>query len=126
MVKPFRVYIKKGGSLTLEFRRFEVEGNTFTIYDSSDYPAKESAFISFDNVAAVIPEKQPESESRFKVYLKGGDSFEVSAEFFQSDQPQGLRFYRQRYPRNDEEIKNIYVALSEVIAIMPVGGLDRE
>jgi hypothetical protein len=126
MIRPFRVYLKKGGSITLEFRRFEIDGNRFTIYDSSDFAAQEEAYLSFDNIAAIMPENQPESDARFKVYLKGGESFEVSATHFKTDEARGIKFYRQRYPRNGEEIKNVYVALSEVIAIMPVGGLNRE
>lgn len=126
MIRPFRVYLKKGESLTLEFRRFEIEGNSFTLYDSLDNPVKEEAFLSLDNVAAVIPEKQMESDSRFKVYLKSGEMFEIVAELFKADQPPSVKFYRQRYPREDEEIKNIYVALSEVVAIMPVWGLKRQ
>lgn len=126
MIRPFRIYTKKGSSLTLEFRRFELDGSSFTLYDSTDYPVKEAAFLSFENVAAIIPEKQAESDSRFKVYLKSGESFEVVADMLKADEPPSVKFYWQRYPRNNEEVKNIYVALSEVVAIMPVGGLKRE
>jgi len=126
MLKKFTAYLKKGEPLTLEFRRFTFDSNGFTVYDSYNEAVPNRAFLSSDHIAAIIPEEQRESDSRFKVTLRNGQSFEVVAEIFNIDQPPSVRFCWQQYSHRQEEIQNIYVALSEVVAIMPVKGLQGE
>jgi predicted 3-demethylubiquinone-9 3-methyltransferase (glyoxalase superfamily) len=126
MLKKFTVYLKKGEPLTLEFRRFTFDANGFTVFDSYNDAVPNLAFLSIDHIAAIIPEEQRESDSRFKVILRNGQSFEVVAEVFKTDQPPSVRFCWQQYSHRQEEIQNIYVALSEVVAVMPVNGLQRE
>jgi len=124
MLKKFTVYLKKGEPLTLEFRRFTFDADGFTVYDSYNEAVPNQAFLSIDHIAAIIPEQQKQSDSRFKVILRNGQSFEVAAEILKTDQPPSIRFYWQQYPPQQEEIQNIYVVLSEVVAIMPVNGLQ--
>jgi hypothetical protein len=124
MAQTFIIYLKEGGTLTLEFSRFQVDGNSFIVYDRFDQAANES-FISFDNVAAIVPLKQSQRDWRFKVHLKTGSSFEVSADLFKTTDGR-LQFYRHNHPREDLVLENLYVALSEVVLIMPASFLMGE
>ena len=121
MLKKFRVYLKDGGSLELEFGKFTFDNNSFTIYDAYNSPASD-AFLNFDSVAAIIPERASDDSTGFTVYLKDNVSFKVAAEAFRRDQPPSLNFYY----RPDRLIPNIYVCLTEVIAILPSEGLTRQ
>lgn len=117
MAQTFIIYLKEGGTLTLEFSRFEVDGNSFIVYDRFNEAANEY-FISFDNVAAIVPLKQSQRDLRFKVLLKSGSSFEILADLFKTTDGR-LQFYRHNHPREDLLLENLYVALSEIVAIMP-------
>ena len=113
---------------TLEFRRFELKGDKFILYDSSDKESKEG-FLSFTNVAAIIPEQQRTEDALcFYVYLKGKPHIEVFASTFEAEQEPSVTFRHQqkdmmRNIMNEWPIENIYIALSEVVAIIPSDGL---
>lgn len=133
MLKNFRVYPKNGEMLLLEWRNFEFNENSFTLYDSGNFPSKEG-FLSFDNVAAILPEEQsrPRPEAiTFRVYLKNRkEPLEIAAHALDAEQPPSVKFYWQLQSGGGEientEIPEIYVALSEVVAIIPSDGLvDR-
>jgi len=59
----FTVFPKKGlEPFAIKIERFEVSGNDFILFDSGNSPSKE-AFLSFDDVAAILPKgKQPATE----------------------------------------------------------------
>jgi hypothetical protein len=124
MLKSFRVYFKNGEILTFKFLRFEYDEEQFIIYDSKDSAASD-AFLSFKPVAAIIPVEQQENEYWYTVYLKSGNSFEVSADRFIMGDKINVSFFWENTPQPDVEVDNIYVARSEVVAIIPSEGLER-
>lgn len=125
MLKSFRVYLKNGSILTLAFHRFEYDDEEmFTIYDSTD-TAVDHTYLFLKHIAAIIPEEQTEGGKSFNIYLINGQMFEVHAHYCSPTEP-SLSFFRDNETeKSSEQIKDIYVAFSEVAAILPRGGLDR-
>jgi hypothetical protein len=123
MLKSFRVYLNNGRILTLEFRRFEYDEEQFYIYKSSDSVTSHT-FLSFKLVAAIIPEEPQENEYGYTVYLRNGNSFEVPADYYILQNKLSVRFFLQNPPQPEKEIDSIYVASSEVAAIMPWATLE--
>jgi hypothetical protein len=121
MLKKFRVYLKDGSNIELELSRFTFDANSFTIYDANNYPASDT-FLNFDGIAAIVPDQASDDATGFTIYLKDNVSFKVAADAFRMDQPPSLKFYF----RPEKLIPNIYVCLTEVIAIIPSEGLTRE
>jgi hypothetical protein len=126
MMETFNVYPKKDADkIQVELRSFEFKDGAFTlyslIYSMNTLDVKQ--YVSIDNVAAVIPEPTPsyEDSHSFLVYLQGRKNpVQVYAAFFKCDTPPSVMFYWSERDRDDGKlIKNIYVALSEVVAILP-------
>lgn len=129
----FKIYPKEGKMFTLEFCRFELNGEQFTLYNEADKPTSDG-FLSHLNVAAIVPEhihKRNHSHLfpdavDFRVYLKSSETFEINADSCDITHPSSVKFFSKLYFDDriqDIEVPNVYVALSEVVAIMPSGGL---
>ncbi len=129
-MNTFNVYPKRGEMFSLECSHFEFDENSFTLYDEGRSISKEG-FLSFDNVAAILPADTPNPERAeliFKVYLKNRPQpLEVTAYSFKTDQPPSVQFFRRVYYGDNPEvlIDYVYVALSEVVAIIPSDGLKH-
>jgi hypothetical protein len=125
----FDVYPKEGAMFTVEMTSFELQDDKFVLFDEGRKPSSEG-FLSFDAVAAIIPQTQRgKNVICFDIRLKG---FEKPAQVFATafDLSNGVtvRFlYRQHdimgKVANEWPVENIYVALSEVVAIVPADGL---
>jgi hypothetical protein len=116
----FIVYPKEGEPFRVNLPRFEFSEDGFKVYGDQN-AATDFAFLSLENVAAIIPENQAQASAAvlFHVYLKRRKKpLEVSAHTFKTDKPPSVRFY-WRFQNRDEEIKNTYVALTEVVAVVP-------
>jgi hypothetical protein len=123
----FKVYPKKGDTFDLEFYRFEYDENSFRLYDDSNSESSEG-FLSFEHVAAIIPETQSKADHvlTFLVYLKGRtEPLKINANTFDQTQQPGVKFYVRgaSYRPSDIEVQYLYVATSEVVAIVPSDGL---
>ena len=118
-LQAFVVYPKRGEPITVNFRRFEITDNRLLLYDRHDSVA-EDRLIVLENVAALVPVNQRRTDGRFRVTLRNGKSFEVCADSFKTDDPQALRFFCRPY-NQEKEIKEVYVAVAELLAIFPVG-----
>lgn len=125
----FNIYPKKGEMFTLECYKFEYDENSFRLYDDGNSQSKEG-FLSFEHVAAILPEKQsqPRNPIHFQVYLKGRkEPLEVIADAFDLEHPPSVRFYAKDVFINstptDLEIQHLYISTSEVVAIIPSDGL---
>ncbi len=129
----FNIYPKDGEKFILTFHRFELaaHGESFTLFNDDDQQTGD-AFLSLDNMAAIVPEEQPQNTKCFSVHLRNKEPFPVYAEEFKENEPT-VDFYAEREPPFDlrdmvsvsvpstrSPIKNVYVALSEVIAIICV------
>jgi hypothetical protein len=116
----FNVYPKEGEPFKVNLPRFEFNEDGFKVYGTQN-AATDFAFLSLENVAAMIPENQGQAEGAvlFHVYLKRRKKpLDVFAHNFKTDQPPSVRFY-WKFSGRDEEISNTYVALSEVVAVVP-------
>ncbi|MDQ3652689.1 MAG: hypothetical protein M3458_20910 [Acidobacteriota bacterium] len=130
MLKTFIVYPKEGMRLLLEFETFQIIEGGFILYNDAVQPSKEG-FLSFDNVAAIVPEQQANMPGMigFHIYLKNKPQpLEIFAHSFDTEQKPSVIFYWQRENSvgtiiKEEALLGIYVALSEVVAIMPSDGL---
>ncbi len=117
-LQAFVVYPKRGEPITVNFRRFEITANRLVLYDKHDSLAGDR-FIMLENVAALVPVNPRRTDGRFRVTLRSGRSFEVCADSFKTDDPQVLRFFYRPYDQ-EKEIKEIYVAVAELVAIFPI------
>jgi lipopolysaccharide assembly outer membrane protein LptD (OstA) len=129
----FKIYPKEGKMFTLEFRRFELNGQQFTLYNEADETTSDG-FLSYWNVAAIIPERiHKRNHSHlfpdavdFRIYLKSSETFEINADSCDTTHPSSVKFFTKFYIDDqikDVEVPYIYIALSEVVAITPSGGL---
>ena len=124
----FLVYPKEGKEFSVLCERFELNGNKFVFYNSGEQPSNE-AFVSFDDVAAIVLEKPYFAEhfQPFLVYLRNRDQpLSIYANSFDIETKPSITFFYRQFD-NDEshEIKDTYVATSEVVAIFPSEGLQR-
>jgi hypothetical protein len=119
MLKTFDIYLKEGGSLKLQFWKFTFDESSFTLYDSYNDQAQ-TAFLSFEKVAAILPSETKEITSGFIVYLRNNINIKVDGMSFKLDQPPSLKFFTYR----ERLISDVYVALTEVVAVMPIEGLS--
>jgi hypothetical protein len=110
-------------------RKFSFQNDTFTLYDSSD-EASENGFLSVENVAAIYETNQrrpPWDDIRcFEINLiNRKEPLKFFAHYFKCQAPT-IEFYwiNTRGP-DDIRIENIYVALSEIVSLMPAGGLTK-
>jgi len=130
-LENFTIYPKEGKEFTLRCERFEVVENSFIFHHSGDQPSDE-VFVSFHDVAAIVPERQPfaniEDLKPFEMYLRNRDApILVYANAFDMKGTPTVKFFYRDFS-NDPlvEIKGIYyVASSEVVAIFPSEGLER-
>jgi hypothetical protein len=119
-MRKFKVYPKDGeNSFLVEMERFEMKGNSFVLYDERDESSKEG-YLSYENVAAIIPDHQlKEKMVCFHVYLKGQSKpAEVYALYLETEPDISFK-----WGLDSQAIIGIYVARSEVVAIMPSDGL---
>jgi hypothetical protein len=136
-MKNFDIYPKEGGEkFTLLFESFEAQANGFFLRDDTRlvYPL---VYLSMDNVAAILPAEPRRYNAKkelepytFHVYLKRRiDPLVIPAYSFDASAPPSVIFNWERKtsadPFTPEEfpLQDIYIALSEVVAIMPKGGL---
>jgi hypothetical protein len=127
-VDTFNIILKKGQRFQLTFDRFECKDGEFILYDDNHYPSEE-AYLSFDAVSAIVPTNQRHSDKiePFRVYLTNDEHVDVYAHSFDRSQSPSIKFYlRVADNRPSQELKNIYVAASEVKAITPLEGLRFE
>jgi hypothetical protein len=121
------IYPKKGEPFTLEIPRFTFSENGFSLYDSAREISKDG-FLSFENIAAIVPQGQSEirrDDILFHVYLRNREKpLEIAATAVNTDEPPSVKFYTQYYGSGGNAlIEHVYVALSEVVAIIPSNGL---
>ena len=127
----FTIYPKKGEPFELEFENFNFDGKTFTLYEHRDgsdpAPIARGSRLTVKHVAAIIPVTDKNRllvpTKRFRVYLKNRTPhIEVEAEFFEPESQTNVVFYYQPMKHGSpqkEEVENVYVAWSEVVAIVP-------
>jgi hypothetical protein len=137
-MRTFKVYIKNGSSFDMQIERFAVTPTSIDLWDSADNPSK-GAFLSLDDTAAIVPDHQPspgETQAihktvEFLVYLKEHkEPIKVLAHQFDLSDS-GITFFWQQYwskPQGGMELRqfpipDFYFAVSEVVAIVPAGGL---
>jgi hypothetical protein len=117
----FTVYPKEGEPFELDLRG-RLAFNEDGLKVISSHGAESSyIYLSMKNIAAILPGAQGTADAPilFHVYLKGKETpLVVSAHAFNTKESPSIRFYWNRRGR-DEEVKDIYVALSEVVAILP-------
>jgi hypothetical protein len=134
-MRTFTVYPKgKAEPFDLPCNRFEIKDERFILYDSSDQESQDG-FLSFSEVTAIIPDQNKSSYAdkpiKFLVYLKDKNQpVEVYCSAFKINNDSNIVFVTQRrdimHNIVDEwPISDVYVALSEVIAIVPSDGLVR-
>ncbi|HMG72012.1 MAG TPA: hypothetical protein VK582_00810 [Pyrinomonadaceae bacterium] len=120
MVETFNVYPKEGAEkVQLDLEGFELKDGIFTLYRAG-HAIDTWQYISYENVAAILPEPTPsyDGSHSFLIYLKDRKKPErVYAAIFKTDTPPTVRFYWGE--RDEKPIGNIYIALSEVVAIRP-------
>ena len=136
----FQIYPKKGKEFALAFDRFELREEQFVLYNDRDKESR-AGFLSFANIAAILPDGKFKGHGRvglaydtepteFLIYLKDRPPTEplhVVAFVCDTSQPPSVQFFWKVFNVNkfeDHLIPNIYIAISEVVAIMPSGGLD--
>lgn len=114
----FTVYPKEGEPFKLQIPRLVFSEEGLKVYNDrnaeSDY-----GLLSMENIAAILPDNPVKANDPilFHVYLKRREKpLHVFAHTFKADEPPSVRFY---WLGSDEEIRNTYVALSEVVAIAP-------
>jgi len=141
-LNKFTVYPKDSQPFTIECDHFEIKEERFVLYDEAGRNNPYQAHLSFEDVAAIVPELPDTEESsastldpdgmitsaprliRFRVYLKGKQKreVEVSAHRFHTADSRVV-FSRWSIMRLPQPIDEIYIAASEVVAIVPADGL---
>lgn len=138
-MQKWLVYPKEGAELIeIECERFEIRDGRFIIFNSVLVESPDG-FLSYSDVAAMIPQKQmqadkpyPHTPICFQVYLRERlEPIEIIAHAFKFEDSQLVFKGRDRDMmgglKNEWPLNNIYIAPSEVIAIVPKGGfIDRE
>src|SRR5437868_6656965 len=132
----FTVYPKEGESFTIECTGIEFAAGQFTLYDLTDKLSKEG-FLSPVNVTAIIPQPLPQPDiynqfgsAEFQVFLRKrpiNEPLVIPAYSFTVEMD-NVKFYRntvdlETMASKEVEIKGIYIAPSEVVAIIPADGL---
>src|SRR5688572_6945891 len=116
----FKIYPKEGKMFTLEFLRFELNGQQFTLYNEADKVTNDG-FLSYGNVAAIVPEHIHKRDHShlfpdaidFRIYLKSLETFEITADSCDTTHPSSVKFFTKLYFDNkiqDIEIPNVYLA----------------
>lgn len=121
----FTVYLKRGDSFKMSCANIEYAYDTFILYDSANQKSEEG-YLSFKAVAAIIPDEQPRQDQieAYRVQLKNNQHVDVYAHSFDLKAKPSVKFYLKLSDAGEpREVKNVYVATSEVIAIIPAQGL---
>jgi hypothetical protein len=129
-VQNFHMYPKKGKPFTVLIDEYRREGNRFVVYDETHHPSNDG-FLSFEHIAAIVPEQPQTRPSNhhmrdafdFRVYLRSGEHFDINADSCDTSDPATIKFFVVNRRGENVEIKGIYIAPSEVVAIMPPDGL---
>jgi hypothetical protein len=128
MLRKFTVYPKEGKEFTIECDHFEVRDGQFILFNDARQESNEG-FLSVAQIAAIMPERQDEKYAiRFEVYLRDKPPIPVFAHAFDLTQGPGVKFSRQEKDMrgaviNEWPLDGIYIALSELVAIVPSDGL---
>lgn len=125
-MRKFTVYPKEGKEFSLQAFKFEPTTDGFVLYDYGEKPTADG-FLSLHNVAAIIPDGLPEKDMRcFLVHLKDRPPFKVFAHSFEIQPTVSFKYHhKESYgaPVSKREVEGIYIALSEVVAIVPSDGI---
>ncbi len=128
-MKTFKVYPKEGKPFLIKINRFQVSGrgDEINLYNDMDQVSREG-FLPFDHVAAIVPTQQDEKDMIcFNVHLKNREPFPVFAHAFEKDATSVIFKFQQKDMFEaviwEFRVKGIYIALSEVVAIIPSDGL---
>jgi hypothetical protein len=126
-MKTFKIYLKDGKVISLDFLRFQIIEHKLQIQDSSGLVA-EDVFIPLESVSTIVlaDQQKRENEQSFNLYLKKHDeAIEVVAVTFQFDDAGKLEFKRRSVYETLQSVREIYVDASEVLAIVPNYSLER-
>jgi hypothetical protein len=129
-MKNFRVYPKRGEPFTILIDKFSRDGNQFILYGHDRRPSNDG-FLSFEHIAAIVPEepmKRPSNDYMrdafdFRVYLRHGEQFDINADSCDATDPVTIKFFVVNRDGENVEISGIYIASSEVVAVIPPDGL---
>ena len=129
-MQSFKIFPKKGlEPFEIKIARFECDGKSFTLFDSGGNPVPKEAFLSFEDVAAILPEgKQPDSDRLipFDVFLrKRKEPLIIYAHGFEMQTPSVKFFWLYHVDGEPQYIPDIYVASSEVVCVLPQEGLFK-
>jgi hypothetical protein len=129
MIQNFIVYSKEGSAFDVKMARFEVQDDKIVLVDEMGKASSEG-FLSFDAIAAIVPLTQKDKNTLcFNVHLKGkGQVAKVHAGAFDMSDGKNVKFVYRQYDMmgkvaNEWPVENIYVALSEVVGIIPDDGI---
>lgn len=113
-----------------EFEKLEVGEKELVLYGEFGTGLKDG-FLSFENIAAIIPDNLPSKRSHimgirdpipFRLHLKKKpEPLEIIADSWDSTD-RGVKFFMKMFGSDqiiDHELPNLYIALSEVVAIIP-------
>jgi len=129
-MRKYTVYPKEGKEFKIEAHKYEATPDGFVLYDYAERPTTDG-FLSLHNVAAIIPEGVSEERERermicFLIHLKDRPAFKVFAHSFDSEPAVSFKYHhKESYgaPVSKREVEGIYIALSEVVAIVPSDGI---
>jgi hypothetical protein len=129
-MQTFKVFPKEGlEPFGIKIERFECDGKSFTLFDSGDGAVPDEAFLSFADVAAILPENQCDIANLipFDVFLrKRKEPLRIYAHGFKIQPPSVRFFWLYSMPDGDsQDIPNIYVATSELVCVLPSDGLHK-
>jgi hypothetical protein len=139
-MQTFKVHPKgKSAPFELMCQRFEQKDERFVLYTSTEKESR-NGFLKFSEVAAIVPQEQPIKNRpfphvsiEFRVYLKDRQDspIRIWASSFKMDKDSGITFSVhsrdiQGQIVDEWVMPEVYLAPSEVIAILPSSGLVRE
>jgi hypothetical protein len=135
-VTRFRVYPKREGKpFEIEIHRFEYQADGLVLYDTTNRASNEG-YLNLDNIAAVVPEPSlnaPTNRSyvTFNIHLKGYEDEPIAIAANELNYDDEFRLLFSWLLWDDEKdhlkpfpLKNLYIAKSEVIAVIPDDGLQ--
>jgi len=130
-MQTFNIYPKDGAMFQTQIYKLELnkKGDGFILYADDAKPSKES-YLSFEKIAAIVPAtlREEPRDICFLVYLKDqSEPLKIYANAFEALEPT-LVFKRHQKdirgnPHDEYVLEEIYIALSEVIAVLPADGL---
>jgi hypothetical protein len=130
-MQTFNIYPKDGEMFQAQIYKLELnkKRDGFILYADDAKPSKE-CYLPFEKIAAVVPEslREEPGDICFLVYLKDQTTpLKIYASAFDALEPT-LVFKRHQKdirgnPHDEYELDEIYIALSEVVAVLPADGL---